>query len=502
MPMVRLSWLILLLCLFLPAAGNSAIDMEITAGLGGQAVAGRATEIKVRLFASSSTSAELQVRDANGYLTVPVTLAGQTVKHLWLPVTPEALSPLQVRLLLGSGEVIEKELIFEHGDTLLSLISRSVPVGHAHASHPQTTDVRPVIVPAESLPHSLQAYAGVHAIVTDVESLSSLTIEQSQAFANYLGGCNILLLANASAAVLKRVRSLSGCAGRYIQSYQTLAQVSNLLRELDARLPPKPPSAQNMLALHLPAFQDSMVTSLGLYLAGYIALMALLAWQMQKTNYLLIVPVIAAGAGILAWTGGGSTHLISWAETQSNDSHLRVSSLLLLGGDRRGENSLVHDAAVSISPVNGLFSGKSGHYRSRHLEQRSRRELSVHTAMLAPAAYQLTSVGRGTPAFTLQLEQGAPELVYHAESATNQARLLWQGYTYRVPPLAKDESWHPHETERQLAQSAEEKLLQRHLEFESPALLLPFGPEPRGVAAADIQGQGWLVIRHNPAETP
>lgn len=502
MPIARLSRLILLFCISLPAAGNSSIDMEVTAGLGGQAVSGRATEIKVRLFASSSTSAELQIRDANGYLTVPVTLAGQAVKHLWLPVTPKALNPLQVRLLLGSGKVIEKELIFEHGHTPLSLISRPVPVEQALASHQQAPDVRPIIVPAESLPHSSQAYAGVHAIVTDVGSLSSLTIEQYQAFANYLGGCNILLLADASPAVLERVRSLAGCAGRYIQSYQTLAQVSNLLRELDAGLPPKPPSAQNLLAFQLPAFQDNMVTTISLYLAGYIALMALLGWQMQKTNYLLILPVIAAGAGILAWTGDGSTRLTSWAETQSNDSHLRVSSLLLLGGDRRGENSLVHDATVSISPVGSLSSSKTGHDHTRHLDQRSRRELSVHTAMLAPAAYQLSSVSRRAPAFTLQLEQGVPELVYHAESAMNQARLLWQGYTYRVPPLAKGESWHPHETARQLAQSAEEKLLRRHLEFESPALLLPFVPVSHGVGAADIQGQGWLVIRHNPAETP
>jgi hypothetical protein len=256
------------------------------------------------------------------------------------------------------------------------------------------------------------------------------------------------------------------------------------------------------LALQLPAFQDSMVTSLSLYLAGYIALMALLGWQMQKTNYLLILPVIAAGAGILAWTGGGSARMISWAETQSNDSHLRVSGLLLLGGDRRGENSLVHDAAVSISPVGNLFSGKTEHYRSRRLEQHSRRELSVHTAMLAPVAYQLTGVSRRAPAFTLLLKQGVPELVYHAESAVNQARLLWQGYTYRVPPLAKGESWHPHETVKQLAQSAETKLLQRHLEFASPALLLPFALDPRSLAAADIQGQGWLVIRHDPGETP
>jgi len=507
MPMARLSRLLLLLCSFLPVAGNSAIelaaiDMELSAGLGGQAVAGRATEIEVRLFATSPQTAELQIRDANGYLSVPITLQGQVLKQLWLPVTPEPLSPLRVRLSSSSGEVIEKELNFEHGHVPLSLVSRSVPAYRAQGSHQRITGVRPVIVPAESLPRSLQAYAGVHAIVTDVESLSNLTIEQSRAFANYLSGCNILLLATASPALLERVRSLSGCSGKYIQSYQTLAQVSELLRELDARLPLKPPSAQNMLALRFPAFQDSMVTSLSLYLAAYIALMALLCWQMQKTNYLLILPVIAAGAGILAWTGSGSAQLISWAESQSDDSHLRVSSLLLLGGDRRGEKRLTHDADVSITPANSIFNRKTRHDRMRHLDDRSRYELSVHTTMLAPAAYQLTSVARQAPVFTLQLEQGIPQLVYHAESAINQARLLWRGYTYGVPPLAKGESWQPHETEKRLVQTAAEKLLQRHLEFESPALLLPFGPGPQSVAADDIQGQGWLVIRHNPGQTP
>jgi hypothetical protein len=494
--MTRLSRLLFLLCFSLPAAANAAIEMQLSAGLGGQAVAGRSTELKVRIFANSPVVAELQINDADGFFSAPVTLDAQTEKSIWFPVTPEPTGPLKVRLLSNSGEIIEKELVFEHGNAPLTIISRSVPASRSHGGLRQTPGVRPVIIPPESLPRSLQGYAGIHAIVTDVGSLSSLTIEQYRAFANYLSACNILLLSAASTAVLERVRGLSGCGGKFVQSYRTLAEVSRLLQTLDSKRSVKPPSAQSLLPLQLPLFQASMTTPLILYLAGYIFLMALLSWRMKKSQYLLILPVVAALAGILAWSGSGSARLLSWAETRSGDSHLRVSSLLLLGGDRRGENRLTYDADISISP----FGDNTRYKRARKPDKDARRELSAYTSLLTPAAYQLSSVGRHAPAFTLQLKQGLPELVYHAEKTTNQARLLWRGYTYRVPPLAKGESWNPHETQKQISLSAEEKLLQRHLQHDLPALLLPFTPGLPGVAAARLQNQGWLVIRHSPEQ--
>lgn len=495
--MTRFSRLLLLLCFSLPAAGNSVIEMKLTAGLGAQAVVGYSTEIKISLFATSTTVGELQIRDANGYISIPVSIKGQTEKQLWLSVNPEPLSPLQVRLLSNTGEAIEKELFFEHGHTPITIISGPVPANQTRGSYQQAVSIRPVIIPPESLPRSFQAYAGIHAIVTDAVSLSNLNTRQYHAFADYLSGCNILLLSDASTVVLERVRKLSGCGGKFIQSYQTLDQVSPLLQELDSQLTVKLPAAQNLLPLQLPFFQHKMVTSITLYLAGYIAFMTLVNWRMNKTHYLLILPVIAAGVGILAWTGSGSAQLITWAETQSSDSHLRISSLLLLGGDRRGENTVTFDPDVAISS----FNGKTQQHHIRILNERARRELSAQTVLLTPVAYQLSSVSRHISPFTLQLKQGLPILTFHAEAALSQARLLWQGYTYNVPVLAKGESWFPHETQKQPSSSAEEKLLQRHLEFDSPALLLPFTPNLQGMSAAHIQIHGWLVVRHEPEQT-
>ena len=495
--MTRFSRLLLLLWVSLPAAGNSVIEMNLTAGLGGQAVVGHSTEIKISLFATSTLVGELQIRDANGYISIPVSIDGGTEKQLWLSVNPEPLSPLQVRLLSNTGETIEKELIFEHGHTPITIISRPVAVNRSRGSYQQAAGIRPVIILPESLPHSLQAYAGIHAIVTDAVSLSNLSTRQYHAFADYLSGCNILLLSDASPAVLERVRKLSGCGGKFIQSYQTLAQVTPLLQELDLQPSVKLPTAQNLLSLQLPLFQNEMVTSLTLYLAGYIVFMALVNWRMKKTHYLIILPVIAAGAGILAWTGSGSAQLITWAETQSSDSHLRLSSLLLMGGDRRGENRVTLDPDVSISS----FDNKTQQHQIRILNERAQRELSARTVLLTPVGYQLSNVNRHKPAFRLQLKQGRPVLTFHAETAFSQARLLWQGYTYNVPVLAKGESWFPHETQKQRHSSAEEILLQRHLEFDSPALLLPFTPNLHGVTAAHIQSNGWLVVRHEPEQT-
>ncbi len=493
--MTCLRRLSLLLWLSLPAYGSSAIEMELTAGLGGQAVVGLSSEIKIRLYAASTTAVELKIIDTNVSTTVPVTLAEQTEKLLWLAVTPSTKSPIQVRLLASSGEVIEKELFFEHRQTPITLISSSIQAYQVHNSHQQSSGIRPVIISPGNLPHKSQAYAGVLAVVTDAASLSSLSSDQYHAFGNYIGACNILLLSDASAVVLEDVRKLSGCGGRFIQSYQTLAQIPLLLTKLKSQRNAKLPSTQDMMSLQRETFQSRMVTSLSYYLSGYIILMALFYWRMNKTHYLLVLPVITACAGALVWNGNGSSQLLSWAETESGDIHSRVSSLLLVGGDRRGENRVTLAADIDLS--NADRDTQQSHLR--HIGQGSLRELSAQTQLLSPQVYQLSSVSRQVAPFTLQLKQGRPELVLQAESAIDRARLLWQGFTYDVPALTKGEVWQPNETQKKDSVSAEEKLLHRRLQFDAPALLLPFIPD-QGVGADNIRNTGWLVIRHRPEQ--
>jgi hypothetical protein len=493
--MLRSNWLLLLVCITLPAAGNPELRMELSSGLGGQVVSGRASEIGIRLFASSATRAELQFSDRNGDTSIPVTLDAQREKRLWIPVDPAALGPLRVRLLTDAGEIVESELVFAHGDTPITIVSRSVSADQSHASHPLATGIRPVVIAPGGFPRSFQAYAGVAAMVTDLASLSGLSTEQYRAFAKYLSGCNVLLVSATSQALLQQLRKLAGCGGKFIHSYASLEQVPALLQTLAAGRGAKSPSAQNLLSLLEPRWRDAMATSLTLYLAGYIIFIALVNWRMQRTQYLLLLPVVAAAAAILAWSGDGASRSVSWVEAQSGDSHASVATLLLQGGDRRGSSDISIDADAALSS----FGAGPPAARIRYAEPGGRRQLSVRTNLLEPVAWQMRGVRRQALPYTLHMRQGLPEVIRRADTATNRAILLWQGYTYAVPELEKGESWRPYETRKLPALSAAEKLLQRYLQHESPALLLPFTLRQEALATQG-QDQGFLVIRHHPGQ--
>lgn len=497
--MTRCKCLLLLLCCSLPAPGYAAIEMELTAGIGGQAVDGYPAEIGIRLYADTVSAAELRISDAIGDTSITLTLDAQQEKRLWVPVLPDPRVPLRVLLSSDGTRVIEKELIFEHDRIPLTLVSRSVPAHRNLAGRRQAAGIRPVIISPRSLPHSFQGYAGVAAIVTDLDSLSGLSAAQYQAFAKYLGGCNILLLAAAEPGVMRRLRDLAGCGASFVRTYPSLSEVPALLRELNSRPAAQPPTAQALLSLQSPAYRGGITGSLVLYLAGYIVFMTLVSWRTQKTRYLLLLPAIVAGAGIFAWSGNGSARLISWAENQSGDSHLRVSSLLLLGGDRRGDTRVTLDAASSLAGIGDAMPDR----RALIKAEGSRRELNSRTSLLSPAVYRISAVNRHLPPLSLHLNNGQPEVAARSPTPAGLIRLVWQGQVFELPAMAKDDSWQPGAGRKRNPRAAEEKLLQRRLEFDSPALLLPYDPTRQAVASARVvDNRGWLVIRHQHERDP
>ncbi len=488
--MARFSWMILLLWFTLPVSANPSIEMELTAGLSGQAVIGQATEIKIRIYSTATAEAELQLEDANGLISVPLVIDELAEKNLWINVTPKKMSPIQVRLVTSTGQKITKQLYFENNRDPLTLITSSVPSDTSHQKHQQPENIRPVIVSASNLPHRSQSYASILAIVTDAKSLSSLSLDQYQAFANYLSGCNILLLSEPTSTVLNKIKNISGCAGQFVQGYNILSEISPLLQKLKSQRTPKLPSPQNLKPFQQPEFQHNKSLSITLYLAAYILFTALVINYVKKTHYLLLLPVIAASAAVFVWTGTGSSKLISWAETESDSNHLRVSSLLQIGGNRLGENKL------TIVGDNSIFNFRTEtqHPRIRYITDTSQSELTTHTSFLTPQIYHLTTVSKQTLPYTLTMKQGKPQLKSLQKRGSDTARLLWMGHNHKVPFLSQGETWQPDESNKQLASSPEEKLLHRRLQFETPALLLPYSIDPSPVAN-NIDTTGWLVIR-------
>lgn len=468
--------------------------MELKTGLGGRVVSGQTSEIKIHLFATRPIAGELEIIDGNGITRLPVQLDEHREKTLWLPVTAKPFKPVKVKLITNRGEDIEKKLEFEHSRTSLTLISSTIPVDQTLNSFHQVTGITPVILSATGLPHTPQAYAGVDAIVIDQQSLSSLSQDQYHALAYYLSQCNIMLLTGVNPTVLKDLHGISGCNGRFIQSYQNLSQVRPMLLKLRANRPPKTPAPQDLMTLRQPPFQQQMISSISLYLGGYIFFFSLVSWRMKKMHYLLLVPVLVAAAGALIWTGEGSHHLISWAETESGDNHNRLSSLLMLGGNRRGENRGTLGTETRLSNFMSELQTPSIHY----LQEGGQRKLSGFTYLLSPQAYQLISSTSQLPRFLLTTSKGQPEVIFLGEQSPAETRLLWRGHAYKVPVLSRDDHWQP---EKRLALdpvSQAERLLNRHLAFGDPALLLPFSPKLTVADDSNVQTTGWLVIRHNP----
>ena len=470
--------------------------MELKAGLGGQAVSGQTTEIKIHLFATRPIAGELEIIDGNILTRLPVQLDEHREKTLWLPVTPKPFRPVKVRLITNRGEVIEKKLAFEHSRTALTLISSTIPAEQTLNRFHQAKGITPVILSAAGLPHIPQAYAGVNAIVTDPQSLSSLSQDQYHALAHYLSRCNIMLLSGANQTVLKDLQSISGCGGRFVQSYQNLSQVRPMLLKLSAKRPPKTPAPQDLMSLRQPLFQQQMTTSISLYLGGYLFFFTLVSWRVKKTHYLLLVPALVAAAGTLIWTGEGSHHLISWAETESGDNYNKLSSLLMLGGNRRGENRVTIGTETRISN----FIGESQTRSIRYLPDGDQRKLSGFTYLLSPQAYHLTFTTRQSPRFLLTIKEERPEVIFLGEESPAKTRLLWRGHSYNVPALSRNERWQPEKTQAQDPVSPAEQLLNRHLAFADPALLLPFSPELAEADNSNIQTTGWQVIRHSPEQ--
>jgi len=494
----RPSLFLLLYLLSLAAGAKPVIEMELKAGIGGHAVIDQASEIKIRLFSSTQFKGKLDIRDATGRITYPVQLDEYKEKIIRLAVTPTAGKTVMVRLITEHSGEIEKQLTFNISDKPLTIISSTIPVSMSLKKHQQADSIIPLILAAQELPHNPQAYTGINALISNEKTLSRLSDKQYHALSTYLSRCGILLLSQSRQSLLKDLQNMSGCSGRFVHNFTALSQVTPILLKLHSEIPPKLPGLQDLMPLQHSLFQHQMITSLSLYLGGYVFFIALLSWRVKKTIFLLVLPVLAAAAGTLAWSGSASHLLISWAETVSGDNYSRVSSLLLLGGDRLGDSKI--NIAADTLIVNP---GQGSQYPDIQFQKYgTRRTLNVHTQLLSPQTYLLTAIKPLVPSFTVKLIDNYPQVVFLGEVFPDKPRLLWRGGTYVIPILKKGKAWQPDKKQGTFPTSAQERLLNRRLAFDSPAVLLPIIiPEQTTTADSQMQSTSWMVIRHNPEQS-
>jgi hypothetical protein len=474
-----------------PVAGDPVVDLKLKAGLGGQAVFGHATELEIRLFAATPFDGELQILDYNGLSILPVYLEERKEQTLWLPVIPDQAGLIRVRLQSRVSNIQEHSLVFMLSPTTLTLISRATSGETKLGGYRRLEGTTPTIISTTSLPHTPQAYDSVDAVVAEASFLAGLSQNQYSALGSYLSGCGIMLLSADMKSFLERLRGVSGCGGQFVQVYDSLSRVSSLLVELMSLRPPRPPSAHELVSLQHTGMQTATMNAVALYLGGYLLFTALVTWRAKQLRQLMLLPLLVAGAGILAWSGTGSHRVITWAESESGDGHIRVSSLLLLGGSRRGESRLRLLSDARLISVAGASRSSGIVYQDRDGET----VLHGHTDLLSPQTYLLTSVRRQSPLFQLTIQDGIPEIVFFGKRSPAQTRLLWRGQAYNIPSLTYEGRWRPDESQGHRPNNNEERLLNRRLAYGDPALLLPFTSGIPALNGPEVINAGWLVIR-------
>lgn len=487
----RLFLFLLLPLLSLSAGADNVIDIKLKAGLGGHAVKAHATEIKIQLFSTMQTDGVLNIKDATGHISIPIQLDEHKEKIIWLPVTTPPDRTIIVNFTINNT-IIEKTLTFDISHAPITLISSSIPLSMSlNNKQQQSNHITPAILSLDELPHNSQAYAGIDAFVTDQKTLSQLSEPQYQALNHYLSRCGILLLSLSDQALLERVQTLAGCNGQYVHSFTELSDVTPILLKLHSERPPKLPALQDLAQLQKTSLKQQMISSLTLYLVGYVLFLALMTWQIKKTRYLLLLPVLVAGAGTLAWSGSGKHQLINWAETISGDHTIRVSSLLLSGGDRMG------DSQINLGPEIWLSNPAqtSQHPEIQFKQYSTLRTLHIQTPLLSPQTYLLSSIDGLEPTFSLKKTEHYPEVTFLGDIFPDRPRLLWQGHSYAIPPLKKGDTWQPDKARGKFPTTVEERLLNRRLAFNAPALLLPYVPTQSVTINHHGQDVSWLVIR-------
>jgi hypothetical protein len=489
-----------LLCLWMltlltrTVAGDPVAEMELKAGLAGQIVAGGTGELEIRLFASRPFHGDLVLEDANGTTRLPVHLDERKVRTIHLPVRPGHLKSVGAKLLSEQGVVTSRDLGFEQRGEPLTLIASSIPSYQAFDSHRESHGITPLILAADGLPHLPQTYESVAALVMDPQTLSRLSADQYRSLADYLGRCGVLLLRDMEEASLRKLQGIAGCQGRLIETFDSLSQIPPTLQRLGGISPLKPPALTDLLTLQATENQHRIMLTITLYLLGYLLLTALAVWRLQKTQLLLLLPFLAAGAAALVWNGPSQWTLISWSEMESGDSHMRTSSLLIQEGDKRGENNLELDKWVPLRLPMGDSSGSSIQY----MEQGDSRRLTGFTPLLVQQHYQLFTLSQHTPGLLLSMQTGSPEIIVGQRGETTQAKLIWHGQAFDLPPLSAGARWQPDQNRGRAPTAAAELLLSRRLAFEDTALLLPSKAMLNGLLLHATQSIGWLVIRPAP----
>ena len=484
-----------LLILLLPAClveAGSTFEFKVAESLYGKFRQGDSTEIRVDIASPRASSAELIIDDWNGETIYHLQLDEQQKKTLWLGVTPKQNGTLTATLTPGQSESIAESMSFSPLDSLIVLVSINPKENDWDDNVSKQTDPSTVLLTtANGFPHTIQGYMAVGSIVTDLQTLTKLDEQQSKALGAHLAACGILLLDDAAPRVLEGLAAQAGCGGRFVKGFASLNEVPSLQQQLAAQLPAKLPDIEELIQL-TPAPGHLWIV---FYLATYLLLMALLTAISSRPVLLLLLPLLTAGAGIIAWYGKGQQYLIIWAETEGGDTHARYSALLSTGGDRRGLQTSIFSQDANLRRNHHSAIGQP----IRHDVHDGTRQLSNPTTLFSPEIVQLEGLIRNTDGFGVNLSMidDRPRVSNQSHESSPPGYLVWHNRSFQIPPLPPEEAWRP-ETSGNPPEDPAIQLLSRRTPYGEAALLYPMPMDSSHIAPSATRSSGWLIIHPAP----
>ena len=298
-----------------PAEGDLRIDL--VPAWEGMARPGAVTELEIRLNGGRAGDYVLELSGGEAPLRITASTGPGGAATLWVPYRAAADPFVGVTAYRDGQAVGRAEKRIHH----VISGSRVVAVSLADRSRASKMNIalpKSVVLNASpmALPRTPQAYDAIDLLVLDAASLSALDDVRLSALQGYLGGCGKLIVEWLPDNGVQRLRSLSGCGGRFIGVFDDEAPLTlGALRLLEAPTAPLP-RAFELARARNPDVTNDIYLPIVVFLCVYLLIMLGIALTTRKALPLLLVPVLAAALAVFAWRERPPrSELIIWSES-------------------------------------------------------------------------------------------------------------------------------------------------------------------------------------------
>ncbi len=449
---------------------------------------GAVTEIGIRLTAERGGPVALTVTTAQSQLKLDTFLEANTPLTFWLPVQADAVDRPVVAARLEGAAPVHQRL----SDWQLRTAPLVAAIGQPNepiADGEGFAVFRPRLA---RLPHISQAYQAIAVLWLDTTVLASLDEGQLGALQGYLAGCG-RVVATGPPTDIARLRQQAGCQGQFIRAGGEWQQSSSAVTASLREPPPDLPAAAALRRL-LPS-PPGHGQPLAVFFLGYALVLMLLARTVRRARWLLLSPVAAVTLVLLTWSHGRAQGLfISWAEMVSGDPGARFAAVLQLTGMGRGAYTM------SISATLGLPESTDSFFEFVYDPSAALNRLTLYPRLGSRQELRFSGTFPVACPLGLELDRTGPTVRSTGQSCHKNSLLIWRGQRYTVPVLASGDRWRPPAQAETWAETSMEQLLRARSMGESAVLAVPFTLREARLITADLDADGWLLIRPRQVE--